>query len=59
MITRLLLKSLTWRLVAVAITGTITYGVTGSVDVAKTVVAIDVAVKFFFYIAHDLLWDRV
>jgi len=59
MIPRMVQKSLTWRMWATAITGTISYFVTGSFFLAGTIVAVDTVIKLLLYVLHEYLWDKV
>ena len=44
---------------AIIITGTVTYFLTGRLDFAVTVGLADTLVKFFIYYAHERMWTRI
>ena len=52
-------KTISWRVVATIITGTVTYFLTGRLDFAVTVGLADTFVKFFIYYAHERMWTRI
>lgn len=56
---RSIAKTISWRIVAVIITGTVTYFLTGRLDFAVTVGLADTGVKFFTYYAHERIWTRI
>ena len=55
---RALAKAATWRLVAVAITGSVAWVVTGEVAWAVSIGALDTLLKFGSYYLHERVWDR-
>jgi uncharacterized membrane protein len=56
---RSVLKALSWRLVASAVTVTVVWVVTGRVEVAAAVGAGDTMVKIFLYYLHERAWNRI
>ena len=54
-----LYKSLSYRLISIALTFTIGYAVTGSVALASAIVGFDSAVKVVFYYYHERAWSRI
>ncbi len=54
---RSLLKGLTWRAVATTTTVVISYIVTGAVDVALQIGAIEVFAKILIYYVHERAWQ--
>lgn len=56
---RSLLKGFTWRIVATGTTMGITYMVTGKLDTAVKVGAIEFAAKIFIYYLHERAWQIV
>ena len=56
---RSIAKTISWRVVATIITGTVTYFLTGRLDFAVTVGLADTLVKFFIYYAHERMWTRI
>ena len=56
---RSIAKTISWRIVAVIITGAVTYFLTGRLDFAVTVGLADTGVIFFTYYAHERIWTRI
>jgi uncharacterized membrane protein len=56
---RSIAKTISWRVVATVITGTVTYFLTGRLDFAVTVGLADTLVKFFVYYVHERMWARI
>jgi uncharacterized membrane protein len=56
---RSIAKTISWRVVATIITGTVTWFLTGRLDFAVTVGLADTFVKFFIYYAHERTWTRI
>ncbi len=56
---RSVLKSLSWRVVAVLITTTIAWIVTGEKLFAVTIGITDTLIKIFAYLAHERIWNRI
>ena len=56
---RSILKGFTWRIVATSTTITITYLITGKIDTAIKVGAIEFVGKIFIYYLHERLWQIV
>lgn len=57
--TRALAKALSWRAVATVTTGLIAWAVTGKLEVAASIGALDVVFKLVEYYLHERLWDRL
>ena len=57
--TRSFFKGITFRLLATVLTVVILYAVTGSMQLAASIGAIDLVVKFFAYYLHERAWGRV
>ena len=55
--TRSILKTITWRSLATMITTGIAYLVTGSIDLAMGIGAIDTIIKLIAYYLHERMWD--
>lgn len=53
---RSILKGLTWRFVATSTTALIAYFVTGKIDLALKIGAIEVVAKVAIYYFHERLW---
>ena len=51
-----LLKAVSWRAFSIIVTGAVSFGVTGSWQVAGTIMTIDSIVKTIFYYYHERLW---
>ncbi len=56
---RSMAKSLSWRVVAMTITLSVTYAVTDSLGLAATVGLTDTVIKLGTYYAHERAWNRV
>ena len=56
---RSMVKSLSWRVVAMAITLSVTYAVTGSFSLAAAVGVTDTVIKIGTYYAHERAWNRI
>lgn len=56
---RSIVKAISWRLLATAITSGILYLVTGRGEFAATIGLLDTSVKFFVYFGHERLWNRI
>jgi len=54
-----IIKTITWRVIATSITITIAYIITGRLEIAGTVGALDAAIKMVSYYAHENIWDRI
>jgi len=53
---RSILKGLTWRIVATTTTAVIAYFITGQLDLALKIGAIEVFAKIGIYYLHERLW---
>ena len=56
---RSLAKSLSWRILATLITTVIAFLLTGKMEFAATIGLIDTSLKFFIYLGHERLWNRI
>ena len=56
---RSIVKALSWRLIAVTITSSIVYLITGETKAAVQVGLIDTVLKLAAYFGHERLWLRV
>ena len=56
---RSIMKGLTWRVVATTTTIAIAYLITGRVDLALQIGAVEVVAKLFFYYLHERAWQYV
>jgi uncharacterized membrane protein len=52
-------KAVTWRVIASVITALLVYIVTGHLQLAATVGALDVVVKLIAYYIHERVWLRL
>ena len=57
--TRSLLKGLTWRLLATTTTTVIAYWITGHVEAALQIGAMEFLAKLGIYYAHERLWTHI
>ena len=53
---RSLYKTLSWRVVATILLFIVSYFVTGRIEVASTIVGIEVVIKTVFYYIHERAW---
>lgn len=56
---RSILKGVTWRVLATATTISITYVLTGKIDLAIQVGALEFILKLLIYYLHERAWQRV
>jgi uncharacterized membrane protein len=56
---RSIAKALSWRLLATVITTTLVYLLTGKGEFAATVGLADTLIKFFVYVMHERVWNRI
>lgn len=56
---RSVVKALSWRILATAITSAIVYLLTGKGEFAATIGLADTSIKFFVYFGHERLWNRI
>lgn len=56
---RTVLKSLTWRVAAFAITTTVAWTITGEAKLAAEIGLIDTLIKLFAYYGHERIWLKL
>lgn len=56
---RSIVKALSWRLLATAITSALVFALTGEGKFAATIGLSDTLIKFFVYFGHERLWNRI
>jgi len=56
---RSVLKTISWRIAATFITGTLVWVLTGEAKFALTVGFMDTMIKLFVYFFHERLWLRI
>lgn len=56
---RSLAKSISWRILATIITAAIAFLLTGKVEFAAKIGLADTSIKFFVYLWHERLWNRI
>lgn len=56
--TRLLVKSLSWRILSTTVSFLLIYYVTGSVLVAANVAVINFFLKYFLFYVHERIWEK-
>jgi uncharacterized membrane protein len=54
----LIFKALSWRLVMVIITFSISLFVTKKINIALNIMFIDMIIKTFIYFGHDIIWRK-
>ena len=57
--TRSLLKGLTWRILATSTTTVIAYFITGHVEAALQIGAMEFFCKLLIYYAHERIWTHI
>lgn len=56
---RSLAKALSWRIMATIITAAIVFAISGAWEFAATIGLADTTLKFFLYLGHERLWNRI
>jgi uncharacterized membrane protein len=56
---RSIVKALSWRLLATAITSALVFAFTGKGEFAATIGFCDTFIKLFIYFGHERLWNRI
>lgn len=56
---RSIIKSLSWRLLALIITTSVAFSLTRKLTFAAEIGAIDTIIKLFVYFAHERLWNKI
>ena len=56
---RTALKTLSWRVIAAIITGSLAWAATGSLEAGLAMGTADTVIKLFIYYAHERAWARV
>ena len=56
---RSLYKALSWRFFATAITMSVAYGITGEIEFALEIGALDTVIKLGVYFFHERMWLRL
>ena len=56
---RSIVKALSWRLLATAITSTLVFALTGEGRFAAAIGLSDTGIKLFVYFGHERLWNRI
>ncbi|PLX81042.1 MAG: hypothetical protein C0616_06170 [Desulfuromonas sp.] len=56
---RSLIKAVSWRVLATAITMGLVYGLTGESDFAAKVGLADTGLKIMIYLGHERIWNRI
>lgn len=52
-----LLKTLSWRAVAIATTAVIAYVLTGSISITTGIVGAELLIKIILFYIHEYAWD--
>ena len=55
---RSVVKALSWRVLALSITMSVTFAITGRPELAVAVGAVDTAIKLAAYYFHERAWSR-
>ena len=56
---RSIAKAVSWRVIATVITSVIVLALTGKWEFAATIGLADTCLKFFIYLSHERLWNRI
>lgn len=56
---RSLVKVVIWRIMAICVTATVTYVVTGKTELAVAIGTLDAIVKTAIHFIHERIWDRI
>lgn len=56
---RILLKTLTWRVIGTTSTFAISYVVTGAVGLSSTIAIVQMIVNTVLYYVHEHVWNRI
>ena len=56
---RSIVKALSWRLLATAITTSLVFALTRQGEFAATIGLCDTLIKLFVYFGHERLWNRI
>ncbi len=56
---RSLAKAISWRVLAVIITTAVVYALTGEIQHAVEIGALDTAAKLLIYFGHERMWQRI
>ena len=51
-------KAITWRIIATIATFTITYAITGSIELGASIGALDIIIKLLLYYLHERVWYK-
>ena len=54
----LIIKTISWRIIATLVTGLVTWTLTGSLELGALVGGLDAVVKMVLYYLHERLWLR-
>lgn len=56
---RSIFKTLSWRVLATAITSALVFAITGQGEFAASIGVADTLVKLLIYFGHERLWNRI
>lgn len=56
---RAIAKALTWRVIAVTVTTSLAYAMTGHLEFAATLGVMDTGIKLIAYYGHERVWANV
>jgi uncharacterized membrane protein len=56
---RSIAKSISWRFFAALITSLVVFFMTGKMEFAAKVGAVDTAIKLIVYFAHERIWNKI
>ena len=55
---RLLLKSLTWRIISTIVSFTLIWLITGNMLIAANIAVINFFLKYILFYIHERIWER-
>jgi len=55
---KLFVKTISWRFIAMSTTGLISYVLTGSIEIATSIMSVEVVIKSLLYYAHEKIWIK-
>ena len=58
-ISRTIIKSITWRIIALCSAFVVTYVITQDVQIASTISVVQQLASTFWYLIHERVWARI
>lgn len=57
--TRLLIKAVSWRIIALLVPGAVSYIFTGNWEEASLITLVYSVIQVFIYFTHERIWERI